>query len=300
MAKLTYNFKNDVLFKKLFVDHPDLLKRLVSVMLFIPFESITELLITNPEIPPEIVGDKFCRIDINMLVNGMHINLEIQVHDEGDFEKRLMFYWGREFTSALHEGGHYIDLPQTIIISIVAFKMFTCKEYYSRFHVSEDSRHEWLSDVLDIHICELCKLPDVVTADDKRELWLHLFDATTDEELKKIEELEVPEMTQAIEAYRRVTVSPEFIALQRMRDDARRNEASALHNAEKKGIEIGRTEGIGIGRTEGIEIGEERGALRAKKETALEMLSEGVYPIESIARIVKVSTDQVLAWQCES
>jgi predicted transposase/invertase (TIGR01784 family) len=187
--KLAYTFKNDVLFKKLFVDYPELLKMLVSVMLNISFGSIKEFTITNPEIPPEIIGEKFCRIDINMIVNGMHVNLEIQVHDEGDFEKRLMFYWGREYTSALQEGGHYIDLPQTVIISIVAFKMLECEEYYSRFQTLEVTRHERLTEVLDIHICELCKLPDVINAEDKRELWLQLFDAKTEEDLKKIEML---------------------------------------------------------------------------------------------------------------
>ena len=41
-TKLEYTFKSDVLFKMLFVKYPDLLKRLVSVLLDIPLESINE------------------------------------------------------------------------------------------------------------------------------------------------------------------------------------------------------------------------------------------------------------------
>ena len=41
-------------------------------------------------------------------------------------------------------------------------------------------------------------------------------------------------MTQAIGAYREVVVSPEFAELERLRADARHNEASALANAERK------------------------------------------------------------------
>ncbi|GHV49381.1 hypothetical protein FACS1894204_13800 [Synergistales bacterium] len=60
MTKLEYTFKNDTLFKMLFVKYPDLLKRLVSELLDIAFESIGQFVITNPEMPPESIGDKFC------------------------------------------------------------------------------------------------------------------------------------------------------------------------------------------------------------------------------------------------
>ena len=49
------------------------------------------------------------------------------------------------------------------------------------------------------------------------------------------EELEAPEMEQAIEAYRHITTTDEFRTLERMRSDARRNEASALGNARREG-----------------------------------------------------------------
>ena len=85
MTKLKYTFKNDTLFKMLFVQYPDLLKRLVTELLNIRLESIGEFVITNPEMPPEVMGDKFCRLDINMTVNGQRVDLEIQVNDEGDY-----------------------------------------------------------------------------------------------------------------------------------------------------------------------------------------------------------------------
>jgi len=62
MAKLEYTFKTDTLFKMLFVKNNDLLKQLVSELLEIRLESIGEFQITNPEMPPENLGDKFCRL----------------------------------------------------------------------------------------------------------------------------------------------------------------------------------------------------------------------------------------------
>jgi hypothetical protein len=61
MAKLEYTFKNDTLFKMLFVKFPNLLKRLVSELIGIKIGDIEEFVITNPEMPPDLLGEKFCR-----------------------------------------------------------------------------------------------------------------------------------------------------------------------------------------------------------------------------------------------
>jgi len=59
VAKLEYTFKTDILFKMLFVKYPHLLKRLVAELLSIRLDRIGEFVITNPEMPPESLGDKF-------------------------------------------------------------------------------------------------------------------------------------------------------------------------------------------------------------------------------------------------
>src|SRR5215469_4333527 len=112
MTKLEYTFKTDTLFKILFVQYPDLLKQLVSELLGIRLESIGQFVITNPEMPPDVIGDKFCRLDISMTVDGQRVNLEIQVRNEGDFPERVLYYWAREYSTALTEGSDYRDLPR--------------------------------------------------------------------------------------------------------------------------------------------------------------------------------------------
>ena len=242
MAKLKYKFTNDILFKVLFVQYPDLLKRLVSNLLRMPLESIAEFAITNPEVPPEVVGNKFCRLDINMLVDGQRCDLEIQVNDEGDYPERSLYYWAREYSTALGEGEEYINLPRTIIISILGFRMFDCVEFHSEFHALEVTRHTSLTDKFAMHYFELPKVPKAAAKDAKSnelELWLSLFNAKTEEELKQIEALEVSIMSQAIVAYRSVTADERFKELERLRLRARHNEASALGHAQREGIKIG-------------------------------------------------------------
>ena len=65
-------------------------------------------------------------------------------------------------------------------------------------------------------------------------LWLALFKADTEEELKQIQVLEVPELNEAINAYHIVASSPEFQELERMRIKAKYDEAQALRNERRK------------------------------------------------------------------
>ena len=101
MTPLKFKMTHDLLFKMLFVKYPDLLRKLVAVLLDISYDSITEFTIANPEIPPETLGDKFCRLDINMTVNGQRIDLEVQVENEGNYPERSLFIWAKEYSTGI-------------------------------------------------------------------------------------------------------------------------------------------------------------------------------------------------------
>jgi len=238
MAELKYKLTNDLLFKMLFVKYPELLKRLVAELLGIKYDDIEQFIITNPEMPPETIGDKFCRLDINMIVNGQRADLEIQVENEGNYPERSLFIWAKEFSQAIKEGDNFSELPKTIIISILGFSQFKdSKEFHSEFGALEVKRHTPLSDKFCLHFYELPKLPPLETADCGKELWLSLFNAKTEEDLAKIESMEVSYMSEALQAYRHVAASDEFKERERMRSKARHDEAQAIHNARRLGAE---------------------------------------------------------------
>lgn len=243
MHKLKYTFKTDTLFKMLFVRNRDLLKQLVTALLGISVESIEQFSVVNEEISPENLGDKFCRLDINMVVNGQLVDLEIQVANEGDYPDRVMLYWAKSFAASLPAGESYAMLPRTIIISIIDFNLFACEEFHSFFQPLEVTRHTLLSDKMGFHFYELRKLPDEVSKADDLRLWLSLFRAETEEDLEKIQKLGVPMMDQAINAYYRITGSPEFREVERLREKARHDEAQALYHARNEGRQEGRIEG---------------------------------------------------------
>ena len=280
MSKLQYTFKTDTLFKMLFVRNQDLLWKLVAVLLRIPLESIQELVVRNPEIAPEMLGEKFCRLDINMIVNGQCIDLEVQVANEGDYPERVMYYWAREFSSSLATGESYSTLPRTIVISIIDFNLFNCTEYYSFFQALEVTRHTLLSDKMGFQFFELTKLPGEIDEKDSLLLWLSLFKANTEEELEKIRAMEVPEMEEAINAYYTITASSEFREIERLRAKARHDEAQALHHARQEGRQEGKQEG----RQEGIS---ERNIEIVRNALQMEM------PIEDIAKLTGLTCEEV-------
>jgi predicted transposase/invertase (TIGR01784 family) len=266
MTKLEYTFKDDTLFKMLFVKHEGLLKHLVSELMGIRYESIGEFRITNPEMPPQHAGEKFCRLDINMTVDGQLVDLEVQVQNEGDYPERVLFNWAREYSSALPAGGKYKDLPRAVIISILNFKLFECEEYNSEYRVMEVGRHTVLTDKMSLYFYELGKLPERVDAKDKRLLWLKLFKADTKEELSDIERTEVKEMKEAVQAYHQITAESEFRELVRLRERTRHDEASALWHAQEEGMKKEREKWQGVVADKDAEIARLREKLRKSEE----------------------------------
>ena len=292
MGKLRYTFKTDTLFKMLFVKHKDLLKNLIAALLGIPLENIEQFTIRNPDMLPEVLGDKFCRLDISMIVNGQRVDLEIQVANEGDYPERVMLYWAREFSTALSAGQSYSMLPRTIIISIIDFKLFDCKEFHSFFQPLEVTRHTLLSDKMGFHFFELKKLPKDVKEQDALLLWLSLFRAETEEDLEKIKGMGVPAMEQAISAYYSITASEEFREIERMREKARHDEAQALYNAEQKGIQKGMQEGMQKGIQKGIQEGIQQGISERNIEIAKNLVKLGM-PLRQIATATGLTKEEV-------
>jgi predicted transposase/invertase (TIGR01784 family) len=176
MTKLKYTLKSDTLFKMLFSRNQDLLKRLVSALLGIRYEDITEFNVINPEISPEELGKKFCRLDINITVNGQKLDLELQITDEGNYLERSLFYWAREYSTGIDEGQNYALLPRTIVISILGFNQFPDKKkFFHEFQCLEVTTHEPLTDKMVLQLYELKTLAPLSDADSGRDLWLKLF-----------------------------------------------------------------------------------------------------------------------------
>lgn len=253
MARDVVSAKLDIIFKKFFIENEDMLHSFVASMLDIPSENISEINITNPEIPPESISGKFSRLDLNMKVDNRLVNVEIQVKSENDYRDRVLFYWAKLYTSELKSGENYGELKQAISINIINFNMFKGNDYHNEVNAVVKQTGEIFSDKLNIHFFELKKVNKKPNPQNSCELWLQFINAENEEEFEMISQTNIPIMQKAVRVIYDMSEDTKIREAARMREKALHDEASALYNAKQEGIAEGETKGVAKGRAEIIE-----------------------------------------------
>lgn len=236
MARDVISAKLDIIFKKIFTENEDMLQSFVASMLDIPQESISEIKITNPELPPESASGKFSRLDLNMKVDDKLVNVEIQVKNDNDYRDRTLFYWAKLYTSELKSGEDYGELKQTITINIINFNMFDRNDYHTEIAAMIKGTNEVFSDKMGIHFFELKKVGKKPNPDNSRELWLQFINADSEEEFEMISQTNVPIIQKAVRVIYDMSEDTKIKEAARMREKALHDEASALKNAKNEGI----------------------------------------------------------------
>ena len=140
----------------------------------------------------EIIGDKYSILDLRATTDeGVKVNIEVQLRNAGNMDRRSLFYWSREYVSGIEAGQDYVELPAVIAINIVDFDFIPVNEAHTSFHLWED-RHKdtMLTDALEIHFISMAKFRQLGESDiDNNCLhrWLAFFNRDTDSKtLKKI------------------------------------------------------------------------------------------------------------------
>lgn len=252
MADDIVSMKLDVVFKKMFVDNRDMLQAFVASMLEIPVDSISGLVVKNPEIPPDFAGGKFSRLDLNMTVGDVLVNVEIQVKRDPDFRDRALYYWARLYTSELKSGEVYGSLHRAISINIVDFNMFPGEGYCNEVLPRVTETGEIFSDKMTLYFFELKKLSKKLAAGNSRELWLQFINAESKEELDMISQANDPIMQKAVRVVYDMSEDTRVREMVRMREKALHDEASALKNAYGRGREEERAKMISSMRANGM------------------------------------------------
>lgn len=258
MGRNIVKAKLDIIFKRLFADerNSDILHAFISDILDIPYDSINKIAIQNPELIPYGADEKFSRLDLKLEVNDKLINVEMQINDDGYFRDRALYYWSRLFTSELKEGDNYSLLKQSISINIINFNMFECTDFHSAFVIMEENRHELLSDKCAIHFFELKKINKKPNPSNKKELWMQLINAESEEELEMLSDTKVPAIEKAVNVIIDMSNDSKIREEARIREKALHDKATALKTATDRGIaegmKIGMKKGRAEGRAEGI------------------------------------------------
>jgi predicted transposase/invertase (TIGR01784 family) len=280
---------NDFLFLKVMGEKGDevqLLGFLNAVLGRTGDSSLSSLeILENKSFPADIIGDKSSIFDVRaMLRDGTMVNIEVQLRNLKNMDRRSLFYWSREFTRGLKAGQDYNVLPNTIAINIVNFRFLETNNFHTVFHIREDSDPSLvLTDALEIHFIDMVKYRQERkkgSRDDALSRWLAWLDVSSSAELVE----EAVDMDEAIKAAEErmvyVTGDDEAIRAYEMRQMALAD-IVARRNFDR---EEGHAEGLAIGREEGLA----EGLAIEKREIARKMMEMGI-PAEQIQAITGLS-----------
>lgn len=157
------NPKNDYVFKRIFghVGNEEITKQLLGTILK---DEINEITVDeNPILEKDLLDDKVGVIDIHAKINKeTDVDIEMQIVDKYNAEKRIMFYWSLLYTKQIQAGEDYAKLNKTIAVLIVDYELESLKKIpknFTRWQIREEEYSTViLTDVLEICIIELEKV----------------------------------------------------------------------------------------------------------------------------------------------
>jgi predicted transposase/invertase (TIGR01784 family) len=250
------------------------------------FTSVT--IIENKSFTPKVIGDKASVLDVRaVLQSKTRVNIEVQIRNRHNMDKRSLYYSSREFVKGIKSGQDYNVLPDVIAVNIVDFEFLPTKGFHSCFHLREDSEPDIvLTNALEIHFLDMVKYRRAVkkgTVNDPLSRWMAWFNEKSPPELLA----EVVKMDSAIQMANErmvyVTGDDEDIRAYERRQMALCDLTSTMNYARGEGHKQGLRQGMRKGRQEStLEI-----ARNLKKMwLSISQIADGTgLPVETIERL---------------
>ena len=197
---------NDYVFKKIFgqIGREEITKGLIEEIIGQKLNSID--LDKNTVLEKDLYDSKLGVLDIKAtLDNDIVCNIEMQMTDKGNIEKRLLYYWSKLYTQQIKSGEKYKKLPKTIAILIANFELEQLKnipKYYTKWQIREEEYQKIvLTDRLELYIIELPKTVYDVSKESNKKLmsWMKFLINPKSVEVVEMEENE--ELKKAWEVY---------------------------------------------------------------------------------------------------
>jgi len=179
--------------------------------------------------------------------DGTICQIEMQMTDDKDTIKRILYYWSKTYSKQLKRGEYYKDLKKTIGIIITNYEVKELKgiqELDIRWQIKSDKNDKrLLTDDLELRIIEIPKAEKILEKDKYNRIaqWLMFLDNPNTERVEEIMK-ENEELRKAKSVLHVMSEDEELQRLAELKEKWERDERSAIRSARDEGIEIGKTE----------------------------------------------------------
>ena len=156
------NPRVDFAFKKLFgsEENKDLLISLINAIVS-EQEQVVEVQLKNPYNLADYRAGKMSILDIKAKSGaGLWFNVEMQISEDYNFDKRAIYYWAKLVTEQLSEGMMFKELKKTISINILDFNFVPdTREVHNCYKIinTATGKDDKLHDIFELHYIELKK-----------------------------------------------------------------------------------------------------------------------------------------------
>jgi len=289
----------DIAFKKIFgvEENKDLLLSLINAVVG-PEDQVADLVLLNPYNPQNLPDPKLSILDIKARGHdGKRFNIEIQISDEADYDKRALYDWAKLYTEQLKKGEDDASLSKAIGIHILNFTSIVGVEaYHNVFHIREKNSGTVYFEDLELHTLELKKFSENTEEDlgeilakvkSSLDIWMAFL--TRHDLLNKNAlsgTLDSPTLKKALGVLEVMNFDDTEEEIDEGHLKWLRVEANTLGKYEGQGFERGKAEGKAEGLAEG------------KAEIARTLLAEG-FAVAKVSQLTGLSVSEIQAFQTQ-
>jgi len=289
------NPRVDFAFKKLFGSegNKDLLISLINAIVS-KKDQVADIELKNPYNLADYQSGKISILDIKAVDHtGRWYNIEMQIGEDYNFDKRAIYYWAKLVTEQLKEGMMFKELKKTISINILDFNFIPLgQEYHSLYKITNTTtgKDDNLHDIFELHYIELRKFKkeyqDLIEPLDRWTTFLT--------KAHKIDKNAIPEELSQDQAIVKAinTVDKMFDeddrAIYEVRMQNLADVGSKISSAMEKGLEKGLKKGM----EKGLEKGMEKGLEQAKLITVENAIQQGL-DNKTISNIADITIEEI-------
>lgn len=263
----------DFCFKEL-MDNATVRKGIIAAILQLPPEEVADTKLMPTVLRKESEDDKYGILDVRVkLKNGTQIDFEMQVIYYDYWANRTIYYLSKMYTEPIKEGESYDKLEKCIQVSILQHVLFQeDEECYRRIVFCDAKTGKEYSDLMEIHILELPKLPPEQKNETELIQWMRFLGGKNRGDFKKMAEKD-SQFEEAYHVLDRLSADEKKRIEYEARQKAIRDRDILLKTGENRGVERGRQE--------------------ERQANIREMLLDHV-PVEKIKQYTKATDEEIM------